>query len=47
MAAIHSGSGYRFAASDGGVFTFGNAEFDGSAGAIPLAQPVVGIADAG
>jgi len=32
-------------ASDGGVFSFGNATFHGSAGAIKLNQPVVGIAN--
>jgi hypothetical protein len=39
-----SGQGYRLAASDGGVFVFGDASFLGSAGAGPLARPVVGIA---
>jgi hypothetical protein len=38
-------SGYWFVASDGGVFSFGpGALFQGSAGDIPLAQPVVGMA---
>jgi hypothetical protein len=32
-------------ASDGGVFTFGGAVFYGSAGAIPLQKPVVGMAN--
>jgi hypothetical protein len=38
-------SGYWLAASDGGVFTFGNAQFYGSEGGQPLnAPPVVGMA---
>jgi len=37
-------SSYWLAASDGGVFTFGNAAFHGSAGGLPLHKPVVGIA---
>jgi hypothetical protein len=36
--------GYYEAASDGGVFTFGNLPFCGSTGAITLNSPVVGIA---
>ena len=36
--------GYWLAASDGGVFSFGNANFYGSMGATPLNKPVVGIA---
>ncbi len=37
--------GYRMAASDGGIFNFGNLPFCGSTGGITLAQPVVGMAD--
>src|SRR4051812_7717941 len=37
-------AGYWLAASDGGVFTFGNAQFYGSKGGQPLNKPVVGIA---
>ncbi|HVX21230.1 MAG TPA: fibronectin type III domain-containing protein [Acidimicrobiales bacterium] len=37
-------SGYWLAASDGGVFTYGNAAFYGSMGGKPLNQPIVGIA---
>ena len=36
-------SGYRQVASDGGVFTFGNAAFYGSTGDIRLNQPIVGM----
>jgi len=36
--------GYRFVASDGGVFAFGNEEFCGSAGSISLGGPIVGMA---
>jgi hypothetical protein len=32
------------AASDGGIFAFGNSTFFGSMGGIPLNQPVVGLA---
>ena len=38
------GSGYTMAASDGGVFTFGNAGFFGSMGGTTLNAPVVGVA---
>ena len=37
-------SSYWLAASDGGIFTFGNAGFFGSAGSISLNKPVVGMA---
>jgi len=37
--------GYRFTATDGGVFTYGNQPFCGSTGAIHINQPVVGIAN--
>jgi predicted GH43/DUF377 family glycosyl hydrolase len=37
-------SGYWQVASDGGVFTFGGAQFYGSTGAMRLNQPVVGMA---
>ncbi len=36
--------GYWMAASDGGVFSFGDAVFHGSAGNIKLTKPVVGMA---
>jgi len=31
-------------ASDGGIFDYGDAPFHGSAGALPLNKPVVGMA---
>ena len=37
-------AGFWLAASDGGVFAYGT-QFYGSAGAVPLVQPVVGIAE--
>ncbi len=39
-------SGYRLAASDGGVFSFGGVPFCGSTGNIRLNAPVVGMAQA-
>ncbi|HZE17226.1 MAG TPA: choice-of-anchor Q domain-containing protein [Mycobacterium sp.] len=39
-----SPAGYWLAASDGGVFSFGNAGYYGSMGATPLNKPVVGMA---
>jgi hypothetical protein len=36
-----SGLGYWMAAADGGVFTFGDAEFAGSTGGSTATQPVV------
>jgi ribosomal protein L24E len=39
-----AGSGYWLAASDGGIFGFGDAAFFGSTGAIHLNQPIVGMA---
>jgi hypothetical protein len=38
-------AGYRFVASDGGVFDFGDAAFWGSTGGITLNKPVVGLAN--
>jgi Tol biopolymer transport system component len=40
---VYSGPGYRFAASDGGIFAFGDAKFYGSAGGTKLAKPIVGM----
>jgi hypothetical protein len=41
---LNCGEGYRFVASDGGVFDFGDAGFFGSTGGIVLNKPVVGMA---
>ena len=37
------GRGYWLVASDGGIFTFGDAGFYGSTGAAPLTRPIVGM----
>jgi hypothetical protein len=37
-------SGYWKVASDGGIFTFGDAQFYGSMGGHPLNEPIVGLA---
>ncbi|HUP84438.1 MAG TPA: hypothetical protein VM143_02115 [Acidimicrobiales bacterium] len=37
-------TGYWLAAADGGVFTYGDAEFHGSAGEMKLQKPIVGMA---
>ena len=42
---LNCGEGYRFVASDGGIFDFGLAGFFGSAGSLHLNAPVVGMAD--
>jgi hypothetical protein len=44
MSVTGEGLGYRFAASDGGVFDFGDAIFEGSMGGTPLNPPVVATA---
>jgi hypothetical protein len=38
------GKGYYLVASDGGIFSFGDAAFFGSIGGKPLNQPIVGMA---
>ena len=38
------GNGYWLVASDGGIFSYGDADFYGSTGAIRLNQPIVGMA---
>jgi hypothetical protein len=42
MAATPSGNGYWLFASDGGVFSFGDATYEGSTGAVTLNSPIVG-----
>ena len=44
MGVMPAGDGYHLAASDGGIFNFGSAQFHGSAGSVHLNAPVVGIA---
>jgi hypothetical protein len=44
MARTPSGNGSWTVATDGGIFTFGDASFKGSTGAMTLAQPIVGMA---
>jgi hypothetical protein len=44
MAATPDGKGYWMVASDGGIFTFGDASFYGSEGGTSLNQPIVGMA---
>jgi hypothetical protein len=43
MSATASGGGYLMVATDGGIFSFGDAAFLGSTGAIKLNKPVVGM----
>jgi hypothetical protein len=43
MAATPSGHGYWLVASDGGIFTFGDATFHGSTGNVHLNAPVVAM----
>ena len=44
MAPTLNGLGYWLVASDGGIFSFGNAAFLGSRGGQPLNKPIVGMA---
>ena len=44
MAATPDGGGYWLVASDGGIFTYGDAQFYGSTGSMVLNKPVVGMA---
>jgi IPT/TIG domain len=44
MAATPTGNGYWLVASDGGVFSFGDAAFHGSTGSIKLNRPIVAMA---
>jgi N-acetylmuramoyl-L-alanine amidase len=43
MAATPDGGGYWLVASDGGIFAFGDATFDGSMGGQPLNSPMVAM----
>ncbi|MFZ0250149.1 MAG: IPT/TIG domain-containing protein, partial [Acidimicrobiales bacterium] len=42
---LDCGDGYRFVASDGGIFSYGDAGFYGSAGGLQLNAPIVGMAE--
>jgi hypothetical protein len=44
MAPTPDGRGYWLVASDGGIFTFGDARYLGSTGGIQLNRPIVGMA---
>jgi hypothetical protein len=44
MATTPDGGGYWMVASDGGIFTFGDAQFHGSTGNLALNKPIVGMA---
>ncbi len=44
IAATPDGGGYWLVASDGGVFSYGDAQFHGSLGGMDLNAPIVGIA---
>jgi hypothetical protein len=46
MASAPGGGGYWLVASDGGIFSFGDARFHGSTGSLRLNKPVVGMASA-
>jgi len=43
MAATPDGGGYWLVASDGGIFNYGDAVFNGSTGGIALAAPIVAM----
>ena len=43
MAATADGGGYWLVASDGGIFTYGDAQFWGSTGGIHLSEPIVAM----
>ncbi len=47
MASTPTGKGYWLIATDGGVFSYGDAKFLGSTGGIKLNAPIVGGAAAG
>jgi hypothetical protein len=43
MSPTSTGQGYWLVASDGGIFTYGDARFHGSTGALRLNKPIVGM----
>ena len=43
MAATPDGGGYWMVASDGGIFSFGDARFYGSTGSLQLDSPIVAM----
>ncbi len=43
MASTPTGKGYWLVATDGGIFSYGDAKFHGSAGGLRLNKPIVGI----
>ena len=43
MSATLSGHGYWLVASDGGIFSYGDAQFYGSTGSIHLNAPIVAM----
>jgi hypothetical protein len=43
MASTPNGKGYWLVAADGGIFSFGDAAFYGSTGAVHLVSPIVGM----
>ena len=44
LAATPDGGGYWLVASDGGIFSYGDAHFYGSTGSLHLNAPIVGMA---
>ncbi len=44
VAATPSGNGYWMVGADGGIFSFGDAPYYGSAASLPLARPIVAMA---
>jgi hypothetical protein len=47
MSGTPDGGGYWLVASDGGIFTYGDATFEGSHGGSRLNAPIVGMASTG